>query len=106
MTPLGVLELIGLAGLVWWRGRVWWGKPLLLLTGSAYAYWLICLVLFSVSGHTALLQDTPRVIEPLLAAAGVLAMVGQPGHRPASGRGTVRPSLRRSPCACSPCGRW
>jgi Arabinofuranosyltransferase N terminal len=75
MTPLGVLELIGLAGLVWWRGRVWWGKPLLLLTGSAYAYWLICLVLFSVSGHTALLQDTPRVIEPLLAAAGVLSIV-------------------------------
>ena len=55
--------LIGVIGLVWYRGRVWWGKPLLLLTGSAYAYWLICLVLFSVSGHTALLQDTPRVIE-------------------------------------------
>jgi Arabinofuranosyltransferase N terminal len=75
MTPLGLLELIGLAGLVWWRGRVWWGQPLLLLTGSAYAYWLICLALFSVSGHTALLQDTPRVIEPLLAIAGVLTIV-------------------------------
>ena len=25
-TPLGVLELIGVAGLVWWRGRVWWGQ--------------------------------------------------------------------------------
>jgi hypothetical protein len=75
MTPLSVLELIGLAGMVWWRGRMWWGKPLLLLTGSAYAYWLICLAMFTVSGHTALLQDTPRMIEPLLAAAGILTIV-------------------------------
>src|SRR5882762_7282928 len=73
-TPLGVLELIGVIGLVWWRGRVWWGKPLLLLTGSAYAYWLLGLASFSLSGHTLLLQDTPRLIGPLLAAAGVLTI--------------------------------
>ena len=73
-TPLGVLELIGVIGLVWWRGRVWWGKPLLLLTGSAYAYWLLGLASFSLSGHTLLLQDTPRMIGPLLAAAGVLTI--------------------------------
>jgi hypothetical protein len=73
-TPLGVLELIGVAGLVWWRGRVWWGRPLLLLTGSAYVYWLLGLASFSLSGHTWLLQDTPRLIGPLLAAAGVLTI--------------------------------
>jgi hypothetical protein len=73
-TPLGVLELIGVAGLTWWRGRVWWGKPLLLLTGSAYAYWLLGLAVFVLSGHTLLLQDTPRLIGPLLAAAGVLTI--------------------------------
>jgi hypothetical protein len=73
-TPLGVLELIGVAGLAWWRGRVWWGIPLLLLTGSAYAYWLLGLAAFSLSGHTGLLQDTPRLIGPLLAAAGVLTI--------------------------------
>jgi hypothetical protein len=73
-TPLGVLELIGVIGLAWWRGRVWWGKPLLLLTGSAYAYWLLGLAAFSLSGHTGLLQDTPRLIGPLLAAAGVLTI--------------------------------
>jgi Arabinofuranosyltransferase N terminal len=73
-TPLGVLELIGVAGLVWWRGRVWWGKPLLLLTASAYAYWLLGLASFSLSGHTLLLQDTPRMIGPMLAAAGVLTI--------------------------------
>ena len=73
-TPLGVLELIGVAGLVWYRGRVWWGIPLLLLTGSAYAYWLLGLASFSLSGHTLLLQDTPRMIGPMLAAAGVLTI--------------------------------
>ena len=73
-TPLGVLELIGVIGLVWWRGRVWWGRPLLLLAGSAYAYWLLGLASFSLSGHTLLLQDTPRLIGPLLAAAGVLTI--------------------------------
>src|SRR5580700_4461261 len=76
LTPsaLGVLELIGLIGLLWYRGRVWWGRPLLLLTASAYAYWLLGLASFSLSGHTLLLQDTPRLIGPLLAAAGVLTI--------------------------------
>jgi len=73
-TPLGVLELIGVTGLLWWRGRVWWGTPLLLLTASAYAYWLLGLAFFSLSGHTLLLQDTPRMIGPILAAAGVLTI--------------------------------
>ncbi len=58
-TPLGVLELIGVAGLVWWRGRVWWGRPLLLL---------------AVAKHHLLLQDTPRMIGLVLAAAGVLTI--------------------------------
>ena len=81
-TPLGVLELIGVAGLVWWRGRVWWGRPLLLLAGSAYAYWLLGLASFSLTGHTWLLQDTPRLLGPLLAAAGVLTIAhGRPRRR-------------------------
>jgi len=73
-TPLGVLELIGVVGLLWWRGRVWWGKPLLLLTASAYAYWLLGLAFFSLSGHTLLLQDTPRLTSLVLATAGVLTI--------------------------------
>jgi hypothetical protein len=74
-TPLGVLELIGVAGLVWWRGRVWWGKPLLLLTGGIYAYWLLGLAYFVVANHHLLLQDTPRLTGLLLATAGVLTIV-------------------------------
>ncbi|MFY9649123.1 arabinofuranosyltransferase [Trebonia sp.] len=77
LTPslLGVLELIGVIGLLWYRGRVSWGMPLLLLTASAYAYWLLGLASFSLTGHTLLLQDTPRLIGPMLAAAGVLTIV-------------------------------
>src|SRR6266480_3448576 len=73
-TPLGVLELIGVIGLVWWRGRVWWGRPLLLLTAGIYAYWLLGLAAFILANHHLLLQDTPRMIGPLLAAAGVLTI--------------------------------
>ena len=73
-TPLGVLQLIGVIGLLWYRGRVSWGMPLLLLTISAYAYWLLGLASFSLTGHTLLLQDTPRLIGPMLAAAGVLTI--------------------------------
>jgi Arabinofuranosyltransferase N terminal len=74
-SPLGVLELIGVIGLLWYRGRVSWGMPLLLLTASAYAYWLLGLASFSLTGHTLLLQDTSRLIGPILAAAGVLTIV-------------------------------
>jgi hypothetical protein len=73
-TPLGVLQLIGVIGLLWYRGRVWWGKPLLLLIAGTYAYWLLGLASFIVANHHLLLQDTPRLIAPMLAAAGVLTI--------------------------------
>jgi len=73
-TPLGVLQLIGVIGMVWYRGRVWWGKPMLLLTVGVYAYWLLGLAAFIVANHHLLLQDTPRLIGPMLAAAGVLTI--------------------------------
>ena len=73
-TPLGVLQLTGVIGLLWWRGRVWWGKPLLLLTAGIYAYWLLGLAAFVLAGRHLLLQDTPRLISLVLAAAGVLTI--------------------------------
>jgi hypothetical protein len=73
-TPLGALQLIGVIGLLWYRGRVWWGKPLLLLIAGTYAYWLLGLAAFIVANHHLLLQDTPRLIAPMLAAAGVLTI--------------------------------
>ena len=73
-TPLGVLELIGVIGMVWYRGRVWWGKPMLLLTGGIYAYWLLGLAAFVLVGRHLLLQDTPRLTSLMLASAGVLTI--------------------------------
>jgi hypothetical protein len=73
-TPLGVLELIGVAGLLWWRGRVSWGKPLLVLTVGIYAYWLLGLAAFIGLSHHLLLQDTPRLTSLVLAAAGILTI--------------------------------
>jgi len=73
-TPLGVLQLIGVIGVLWYRGRVWWGKPMLVLIAGTYAYWLLGLAAFIVANHHLLLQDTPRLIGPMLAAAGVLTI--------------------------------
>jgi hypothetical protein len=73
-TPLGVLQLIGVIGLLWYRGRVWWGKPLLLLIAGTYAYWLLGLAAFITVNKHLLLQDTPRLMAPMLAAAGVLTI--------------------------------
>jgi hypothetical protein len=74
-TPLAALEVAGLAGMVWYRRRTWWAAPILLLTASAYAYRLFYLTMFIVKGHTGSMQDTPRLIGPLLAMAGVLTVV-------------------------------
>lgn len=74
-TPLAALELAGLGGMVWYRRRIWWAVPMLLLTASAYAYRLLYLSYFILAGHTGSMQDTPRLIEPLLATAGVLTVV-------------------------------
>ena len=102
-TPLGVLELIGVIGLLWYRGRVWWGKPLLLLIAGTYAYWLLGLAAFIVADHHLLLQDTPRLIAPMLAAAGVLTIAhAAPRHRaPALHPHRPEPGWGRSACACS-----
>ena len=49
------------------------GNPLLLLTAGMYAYWLLGLASFVLYRHL-LLQDTPRLIGLMLAAAGVLTI--------------------------------
>ena len=102
-TPLGVLQLIGVIGLLWYRGRVWWGKPLLLLIAGTYAYWLLGLAAFILADHHLLLQDTPRLIAPMLAAAGVLTIAHTAPASSYAGSPSApsRPGWGRSPCACS-----
>jgi Arabinofuranosyltransferase N terminal len=74
-TPLAAVQVAGLAGMLWYRRRIWWAAPMLLLTASAYAYRLLYLTMFIVTGHTGSMQDTPRLIGSLLAMAGALTVV-------------------------------
>jgi hypothetical protein len=74
-TPLGVLQLTGLAGALWYRRTAWWATPLLCLVLGTYLYRALMLMRFVVDGHTGQLYYTSRLVSGLLAAAGVLTLV-------------------------------
>ncbi|WP_067489251.1 arabinofuranosyltransferase [Actinomadura hibisca] len=73
-TPLGALELAGLAGLVWYRRRERWAETLLVLLASAYLYRLVFLAGYVLNGHTKVLHYTDGLIQVVLACAGVLTV--------------------------------
>lgn len=75
LTPLGILQLIGLIGLVWLRGRVWWAFPLLAIVAGAFAFRIFGAILFVLTEHTGLSQYTPRVYSCVLVMSGVLTLV-------------------------------
>ena len=70
-TVLGALELVGLAGLVWYRGRTDWARPLLYLVIGAYGFWLIMGIRFVFSTHTTLFFYVPLLTGAVLVPAGV-----------------------------------
>ncbi|MGZ4593585.1 MAG: arabinofuranosyltransferase [Actinomycetes bacterium] len=74
LTPVGVIELAGLFGMVWYRRTTWWAQPLLLVLLSAYAYRVIFLLRTVLDDHNGYLQYTDRLIGMLLATAGVLTV--------------------------------
>lgn len=74
-TPLGVLQTIGLLGVLWYRRAVWWAMPLLCLVASAYLYRAVAASRYIITGHTGLYYHTARMITVLLAIAGVLTIV-------------------------------
>ncbi len=74
-TPLGLLQTIGLLGLVWYRRAAWWATPLLCLVAGAYLYRAVATARYLVTGHTGLYYHTDRMITVLLAIAGVLTIV-------------------------------
>lgn len=73
-TLLGVVQLIGLAGLIYLRRKAWWAGPLLVLAAGAFAYRLLATVRFVATGHTTLLNYTPVLLVAILLAAAVLTM--------------------------------
>jgi hypothetical protein len=73
-TLLGVLQLVGLAGLVWYRQRTWWAWPMLYLVVGSYLFWILMGVRYVLNGHTMLIHYVPRLTGITLAAAGVLTL--------------------------------
>ncbi|MFF5211719.1 arabinofuranosyltransferase [Streptosporangium sp. NPDC000396] len=84
-TPLGALELAGVAGALWFLRSRWWAQPLLCLVAGAYLYRVIMMTRFVLDGHTGFFHYTTRLVEPVLVAAGVLtaaALARGPGRLP------------------------
>jgi Arabinofuranosyltransferase A C terminal len=74
LSPLGIVEIIGLVGLVWYRRREWWAQPMLLLVASTVVYRMFFMVVTAMNGHTGYLEYTDRLTYTLLLAAGVLTI--------------------------------
>ena len=72
--PIGLLNTIGLAGLVVLRHRRWWAAPMLALAAGTFVYRYLYVAVFVLTGHTGNLDYTSRLLGPLLASAGVLTL--------------------------------
>ena len=71
--PIGLINAIGLAGLVVLRRR-WWAAPMLALAVGTLAYRYLYLAVFVLTGHTGNFDYTSRLLAPLLASAGILTL--------------------------------
>ncbi|MGH3392256.1 MAG: arabinofuranosyltransferase [Actinomadura sp.] len=75
MTPLGLAQLVGVAGLLWLRRSAWWAPPLLALVLGAYGYYMISFIRYVTTRHTGLLHYVFPLISACLLAAAVLTVV-------------------------------
>jgi Arabinofuranosyltransferase N terminal/Arabinofuranosyltransferase A C terminal len=74
-TPMAVLQLIGLIGMVFLRRSTWWATPLLTIVAGAYLFRIFGTLLFALTQHTLLVQYTPGVYGAAMTVAGVLTFV-------------------------------
>jgi hypothetical protein len=74
-TPIAVLQLIGLVGMIFLRRSSWWATPLLTMVAGAYLYRILGTLAFALTQHTLLAQYTPSVYGAAMTAAGVLTFV-------------------------------
>ncbi|MFC7545227.1 arabinofuranosyltransferase [Plantactinospora sp. GCM10030261] len=75
VSPIGLLQLAGLIGMIFLFRTVWWARPLLLLVAAVYAYRLLSLVRYVLTDHTGFLHYTTRFYSVLFTVAGVLTVV-------------------------------
>ncbi|MQA98583.1 MAG: hypothetical protein GEV11_29830 [Streptosporangiales bacterium] len=74
MTPIGLLQLLGLIAVVVYFRSTWWAGPLAFLVAGAYLYRLLGATSFLLTGHTMFAHRAMDVVELALATAGVLAV--------------------------------
>jgi hypothetical protein len=72
MSPVGLLQLAGLVGVLMLRGRVWWASPMLVVVVGAFLCRVVGLISLAVRGQTMLMQYTPRLYGLALTISGVL----------------------------------
>lgn len=92
-SPLSLLQLLGLVGLVWYWRKRWWARPLLLTLLGVYVYRWAFVLIFTTNGHTLYLHYTTRLLGLVLACGAVLA--GVEAVRALAVRIRVVGSLRR-----------
>ncbi|MEV0397435.1 arabinofuranosyltransferase [Polymorphospora rubra] len=73
-SPIGLLQLVGLVGLVLLWRSTWWAQPLALLILGTYAFRLIGMIRHVLTEHTLFLHYTTRLYTVMFAIAGVLTL--------------------------------
>ncbi|GAA3444672.1 arabinofuranosyltransferase [Planomonospora venezuelensis] len=91
VSVMSALQLAGLAGTVWYRRTAWWALPMLCLVAGLYLYWAVMAARYVLTGHTMFFHYVPRVLGPVLAICGVLALAQA---APALARRLGRPAPR------------
>lgn len=74
VKPLGLLQLVGLIGLIWLGRSVWWARPILLMIAAVYAYRFLSMLRYVGTDHTGFLHYTARLYSALFTIAGVLVL--------------------------------
>jgi hypothetical protein len=74
VTPAGVLQLIGLIGLVGFLTSSWWARPLAALLVGTYVFFALGAVRFVLTGHTMFYQYSIPATVAVTLAAGVLTI--------------------------------
>ncbi|MBE1565479.1 arabinofuranosyltransferase [Nonomuraea africana] len=74
LTLIGLLQLTGLFGAVWYRLTAFWAAPVIMLVVGAYAYYAVMGIGFLQDGGGRQMHYVVRIASPVLAAAGVLTV--------------------------------
>ncbi|MEV4757243.1 arabinofuranosyltransferase [Micromonospora sp. NPDC049559] len=73
-SPIGLLQFVGLVGLVWLWRSAWWARPLGLIVIGVYGYRLLSMLRYGLTQHTGFLHYTARLYGVIFTIAGILVL--------------------------------